>query len=105
MAQATEGFAVGVGEAGGAEGLLERFAVVLRVVARLGDGADVDEPPDAVRLEHFDEGVDGPRGMADGADERLVHTFIVGDGAAACESLWAPARCAAMHNSGAGPRI
>jgi hypothetical protein len=42
-------------------------------------GADVDEPLYAMRREHFDESVDGARGMADGADERLVDTFIAGE--------------------------
>jgi hypothetical protein len=42
-------------------------------------GADLDEPLDAKRREHFDESVEGARGMADGADERLVDTFIAGE--------------------------
>jgi len=46
----------------------ELILAELRIAARFGDGADVDEPPDAVRLEHFEELLDGERGVSDGED-------------------------------------
>src|SRR5215467_13036096 len=77
MAEATEGFSVLVGDAGGGEGLLECVAVVLRVVSGFGNRTDVDEASDAVRFEHFQQGVDRSSGMADCADEKIAHGFSV----------------------------
>lgn len=43
----------------------------MRIVARAGNGADVDEALDVMRLEEGEEFADGVIGVADGEDEGL----------------------------------
>ena len=70
-AEATEFWEMRVGDAGGANGGSEGVAVELRIVARAGNGADVDEAFDVVRFEEREEFADGVIGVADGEDEGL----------------------------------
>jgi hypothetical protein len=71
VAEATEFWEMRVGDAGGANGGSEGFAVELGIVARARNGADVDQALDVVSFEEREKFADGMIGVADGEDERL----------------------------------
>src|SRR5579863_9975176 len=78
MSQASKGPHVLIGDTGIAERLLQRLAIILRVVFRFGNRSNVDEAFYAVRMQHFDESIDRSRGMPDRPDDRLLHIAIFG---------------------------
>jgi len=68
MAQAAKVLDVAVTDACGGERFREGVGVELGIVAGFRDGADVEQLPDPVRAQQFDEFVNRARGVADGED-------------------------------------
>ncbi len=68
-AQTAEFWQMRVGDARGANGSGELVAIELRIVARFGDGADVDEALDIVRVEESEKFVDGMVAVANRENE------------------------------------
>jgi hypothetical protein len=70
--QAAEFFQVNIADAGGAKRSGQSVGVELRIVTRLGDGADVDELPDTMGVEELKESLDRAGGVADGENRWCV---------------------------------
>jgi hypothetical protein len=68
MTQASEAPQVPVFDAGRAEAADERRAFELRIAARAGYGADIDEPFNAAGFQHGDEPVDRQGRVSNGED-------------------------------------
>lgn len=73
VSAASEVLDVGVGDSGGVERGGKSVGVELRDVAGFGNGADVDEVADAVRIEQRNELFDGVGGVTDGEEGGLRH--------------------------------
>ena len=70
MAQAPEFRQMPVGDSMSRECGRKLILTELRIMARPGNGAHVGELPDSVRLERFEELLDGKRRVADGENRQ-----------------------------------